>query len=607
MQFRFSMRIFLLYSALAIVVLGGALAVFYNYTFRIVSARQVDNLQEVVQRAQQQLESTIMELDKIALYCSTNPVISRFFSGPVPYEQLDTETKVELDRTLLAISLPSSLPAIRTSLYNAEGKYLSSGLPDSATSVKARIASPEELRKILSGLDVSGRRIISLPHPDFWGRAGAPSMISVFRPILDWNYIAPIAIAEVQIPLQTLTDLVSGESTSGLYKFIYTGDGELVVRENAEGRDHIATEVMRLIGESPDRRGVLYFQPDKRPKQILFFSKFQYSDWTLVMGESVQALRRPVNKVSTLFLLSIITVIVALSISFFYIAKRVTRPLDTLVRTINSAVPPDASGGEPSQDRKSVDEFESISSTFDSIFQKLQRSMDENRTAKSEELKAHFIALQSQIDPHFLYNILSIISAESRLRKADGITEMCRELTSMLRYISVFNERTVTLADELGHVRSYLNLMQIRFEDQLQYSILQAPGMRLDRIKVPRLILQPIVENCFRHAFKRISPPWKLELSFSSDGDRWRASVGDNGGGIDEKQQYAIFFAISEFMIDPAQHIEAVRFGGMGLVNCVVRLKMSGSNQSVFEIGKSHLGGAEITIGDALHGTDADS
>ena len=171
----------------------------------------------------------------------------------------------------------------------------------------------------------------------------------------------------------------------------------------------------------------------------------------------------------------------------------------------------------------------------------------------------------------------------------------------MFRYITVFNKPTVALQDEIRHTENYLSLMKIRFGEQVDIRIDTEEGMESEKIKVPRLILQPLVENCFAHAFKRTEPPWKVHIRLYRTGDFWHCTVEDNGCGIEEKKLFEIFYTISEFLIDPAQHIEEVRIGGMGLINTGVRLKMFVGMQAVFEIHKSGLGGTEVHIGGTVH------
>lgn len=128
------------------------------------------------------------------------------------------------------------------------------------------------------------------------------------------------------------------------------------------------------------------------------------------------------------------------------------------------------------------------------------------------------------------------------------VIKICSELSAMFRYITVFNKPTVALRDEIRHTENYLSLMKIRFGEQVDIRIDTEEGMESEKIKVPRLILQPLVENCFAHAFKRTEPPWKVYIRLYRTGDFWHCTVEDNGCGIEEKNNSKFFTPSVNFL-----------------------------------------------------------
>ena len=125
------------------------------------------------------------------------------------------------------------------------------------------------------------------------------------------------------------------------------------------------------------------------------------------------------------------------------------------------------------------------------------------KQAKTAELKA----LQSQINPHFYYNTLSSIIVLAENGDSETVVKMCRNLSRIMRYITNTTETTVTLKDELDYVQKYLYCMKVRYQSSLNYSIHVDESLLSQ--PVPKLIIQPIVENAIRYG-SNCAPPWNI-------------------------------------------------------------------------------------------------
>jgi len=194
-----------------------------------------------------------------------------------------------------------------------------------------------------------------------------------------------------------------------------------------------------------------------------------------------------------------------------------------------------------------------------------------------------------------------VISAISREQNNLEISEICTKLSGMLRYISVYNEETVLFQSELNHLENYLSLMQIRFEDQLHYTIDIDKKFREIDLYIPKLILQPLAENCFQHGFKKVAPPWIIKLHASIDQDYWKVTIFDNGIGIPTSKIDEIKDQVSDFLRAPSKSIKDLTLGGMGLINILVRLKLFYQDDFIFDIQNGNYSSTQITIGGRIH------
>lgn len=172
-----------------------------------------------------------------------------------------------------------------------------------------------------------------------------------------------------------------------------------------------------------------------------------------------------------------------------------------------------------------ADEVQELEHSFDLMVQRLNTSFQ-------LEKKAYLNALQAQMNPHFLYNCLSTIAGMCIVGRTQNIPEFCNCLADILRYETTYENKPVTLQDELKNVTDYLELMKLRYETDFTYEL--AVDKSLLQMPLPRLVLQPILENCFEHGFRDMAPPWRIRVEVSRTGDRWRIAVADNGCGMSE-------------------------------------------------------------------------
>ena len=118
-------KIFILYTVLLCCSAALVFALLYRYTVKILTHKYTDSVTDIVQRTTRQMEALLLDIDRTALFCVTNPVITGFLSHTLSYDQLNAAEQNLLNKTLITILLPASRPLLRMSLYNDKSKYLS--------------------------------------------------------------------------------------------------------------------------------------------------------------------------------------------------------------------------------------------------------------------------------------------------------------------------------------------------------------------------------------------------------------------------------------------------------------------------------------------------
>ena len=196
---------------------------------------------------------------------------------------------------------------------------------------------------------------------------------------------------------------------------------------------------------------------------------------------------------------------------------------------------------------------------------KIANLIDENYVTKLREKEAIIMSLNIQLNPHFLYNTLNIINWIAIENDEKEISKMIVSLSSMLQYTAHNHEENSDFGTDLDWIKEYLYIMENRFEDKFKtyYDIDQ----HLNSYRVPKLFLQPFIENSIIHGFATIDNKGTLYIKGWVTEDGAYFSVEDNGTGMDRNK-------IQEIMSKSSKRI------GMNNVNKRIQL-MYGDNYGV--------------------------
>ncbi len=197
---------------------------------------------------------------------------------------------------------------------------------------------------------------------------------------------------------------------------------------------------------------------------------------------------------SVLSVAMLVLPLLTVMISLFY--RHITRPMETLVEA-NSQVEAGQRGYAIPQAAPNA-EFAMLYSHFNTMSEELKRQFEQSYLEQQATQKARMKALQSQINPHFLNNSLEIINWEARLAGNERISAMIEALSTMLGAALDRDDRTqIPLSEELGYVDAYLYIIRERLGGNL--TVTRDMDSAMEQVMIPRLILQPIVENAVEH------------------------------------------------------------------------------------------------------------
>ncbi|MEB3103578.1 cache domain-containing sensor histidine kinase [Ferviditalea candida] len=233
---------------------------------------------------------------------------------------------------------------------------------------------------------------------------------------------------------------------------------------------------------------------ESRLVSVKEFSQYQ---WVLVHSIPLKYLTERTDLVRNITILMFLIFITITSIISIFFALKVTRPIKKL-----SGLMKYVEMGNFQVDLKirSRDEVGMLARSFNSMVATTRELIEKNYYIEIKQKEAELYALQSQINPHFMYNTLETIGMAVEEGETGLVVEMVTLLGRMLRFSLSNKSKLVTIDEEVQHVRDYLTIQKIRFEDRVNFMI--DPKIDIHLLYTPKFILQPIVENAIKHGLE---------------------------------------------------------------------------------------------------------
>ncbi len=334
----------------------------------------------------------------------------------------------------------------------------------------------------------------------------------------------------------------------------------------------------------------------KGDKENLFLIKSSYSGFTTLISVTDKDLRSPLVKFIKDNLVIFAAIAVLTYFISYFVSRIITNPLMKMYSQLQSL---HTTGNATVTDESiaSVDtniiELDTLYSAVIDMHERAQKSMKREMELHNQELQTRMLALQSQMNPHFLYNSLATIQSMADEHMDDEVIDMCQTISRILRYISSNNEQLVPIEQDLEHACDYLSCMKMRYEEDLSWNI-DIPEEMMG-IPIPKLCLQLIIENSIKYSTKSVRPPWIIKIKGHMTSTYWELSIADNGLGFDEEEIKSLNEKIN--YINETNLLPSLEINGMGLMNIYIRFKIMYNGNHIFRLSNLADGGAIVTIG----------
>lgn len=547
------------YSFVLLLSLTGIFLFVLGLVYREQYSKHIDIQAQLSANVQDQIDSSLMEMDKIINGLLFNKTFVRDMKQTnssteyIDYNNEIIENFISLDAPLFS--------TYRIIAFNDKAYYTLAKAGESSEYIKNAIADYPWKQALL---EADGKKLILPPHEDSFD-GSREQVYSIARSITDGK--SSYGFIEVQNHYSNLEKACALNEASG-YVALYSPDGELLYPAFADPQEkelyHSIFEGIRADGKDS---GSL-----RSKGQQISYEISDYSGWITVVYCPVLSVS-PYGMNLILLTVGIYVLMAALALLLVRrTARRMAGPLMELNRAIsnvtleNMTFQPHIS--------TNITEINNITQTFQRMLEQLQEAIARSVQSRTGEERANYLALQAQMNPHTLYNTLSMIESVSYMNGDKEVSALCVSFSQMLRYISDYTRREYTMSDELNHLSQYSTLAQKRYEGKLTISVHADP--ELLSVIVPKFTIQPIVENAVKHSFATRIPQLHVETELSPIPGGWHLLVRDNGPGFTEEALAQIQEQFEDCDRSLKEHGDVVnkKIGNLGLTNIYIRCRI---------------------------------
>ncbi|NHN31659.1 sensor histidine kinase [Paenibacillus sp. S3N08] len=359
---------------------------------------------------------------------------------------------------------------------------------------------------------------------------GNNRVVSLILEPISEDYVKDVYIV-VNIREEGLRRLVGLESNGGSSRFLLNGAAEPVGLET----DPLVKQVVNsgqmeaFIQKGP--KGYASYELGNET-YLLNYARLGITDWTIMSVQSKDHVLQDLIYVKWMIVFITIGAFIVTVLVSGGFTRYLLKPLHGIQEVMKRVEGNDLTARFESRNK---DELAQVGFRFNRTLEQIVVLIEEVKLAETNKRVAEIKALSAQMDPHFLYNTLNTIYWKLKLKQVDQSQKMVVSLSRLFQLgLNKGNEIT-TLDKELQHVRQYLELQTYCYEHLFEYDI-QVRQPWLLGLPIPRIMLQPLVENSILHGFSSMETGGRISMEIDGDTDmeQWTIRVQDNGVGMDE-------------------------------------------------------------------------
>ena len=536
---RYSLLIQLvIYVFIMILALLGIVGGIYYQTSSVAIRQTTEqNTRKTIQQSGQFITSYLQKVKQTTSSLAENEKIKT-------YAQTPSQENAEQLRQLFATILKTDLDLVSAILVTKDGNLISTDpeltMKTSADMMKEKWYQ-DAIHKGAMPVLTPARRTVSHTIGEKW-------VISIMQEVVDKDG-KNLGVVRLDIGYKTLEAYLD-QLQLGKEGFTF------IVNANHDFVYHPKKAVYSSNAEMKAMAPYLSVKNGYVKSKQAYVSQYQIpnSGWTLIGVSSMEQLHAVQTQILWSFIGTGLFALGVCLIGIWFVLRLWIKPLRDLQATILKV----GSGHSDLRANETgspelVDLARQFNIMLDRIDQLMIAVKEEEQNVRRYELQA----LSSQINPHFLYNTLDTIVWMAEFNDSKRVVEVTKSLAKYFRLALNQGHEQISLKDEIDHVRQYLFIQKQRYGEKLQYEIKELK--QYDDYKIPKLILQPLVENAIYHGIKEMNRQGMIRVSVFKNDTQLIVSIYDNGRG---------------FVASETTNATLVRLGGVGLKNVNQRLQL---------------------------------
>lgn len=509
----------------------------YYTSAAIILAKTEEETVEGLQRSGEYVNDYVKRLKKVTAVIATSSTTQTFI-------ETDSKESRQQVMTLIDNLLAADEYLVSAVLITRDGRLISNEVDlemPTSTNMMAeewyQLAISQDGMAILS----SARKQALANNEESW-------VISVTQEIVD-EIGTNLGVIRMDIDYQGMANYLNRLNLGkGGYAFILNDRQQIVYHQDITVfSDHVLQSQIRIDSQRPTGY-------DRRAEQLVYRQTIPETNWQLIGVASLEELTMVSQNMQLMLLLVGGLMLIVVFLGSLLVIRGLTKPIRVLEDSMSHVV----SGLSAARVVETgSDEIRSLARSFNFMLTEMEGLVKDGQVKEEAIHQFELQTLASQINPHFLYNTLETIIWMAEFNDGQKVVEITKSLASFFRLSLNQGNEMIHLQDEIAQVRHYLFIQKQRYGEQLSYNVIEDTA--LNEYLLPKLVIQPIVENAIYHGIKESPRLGLITIQTRADQEFLYIDIRDNGRGYQQKQ--------------PVQ-TSKTKLGGIGLANIDERLRL---------------------------------
>ena len=516
--------IILVFVMVPIAILSGVM--FYNMEESTVN-ENLSYMESTMARRQDSIQNNIDSINMTSQFFLSDSTMNSVLLNAKNGGNYSTKQWINIYKTDVAalerlINTNPVLAGVRYYAYNDNVQEMVQGLLNSSRMHRQEWASVSE----------KGGWIFDYTDRLFDNSDQTP-MLALITPVVSRQY-GTVGVIEANMSMKTMFPSMY-EDIQGESSCFVTDLGEVIFgsNENSDAEQiaiSLADELKAAAagGENPGITTIY----DKAKKTVISGMYISELGGTLVSVDDIQLSLAEVYRLRNNYVIGMILILAMMSFIINLLVNHVLKKFYEVLATIREV----RNGNLDVRTREDGrnDEMGELAHQINRMLDEIQKLMDENIKREVLAKDSQIRALQNQINAHFIYNVLESIKMMAEMKEEYGISDAITSLGKLLRYSMKWTSETVLVSEELEYIKSYMALINLRFDYEI-YLAVNIPEEIMGQ-RIPKMSLQPIIENAIIHGVEELADDTTIYIKGIPEGSSCTIEITDNGRGMSDEE-----------------------------------------------------------------------